>query len=344
MRLKVKARSKRGRVAAVALPTISGRRVLITGGLGFIGSSLAQRCVELGADVTVYDCLDPKSGGNMFNLHDVHDAVRIVLNDIRNFEGVSASIMRQDIVFHCAAYTSHPNSMREPLVDIDVNCKGTINVLEAVRRFNPAAAVVYVGTSTQVGSMMRRYIDEMHPEFPREIYSANKSAAEKYALIYHTAYRLRTTVVRLSNVFGPRAHIITPDVGFINYFVGLALRQRPITVYGKGMQLRSVNYVDDVVEALLLAATSVKSVGEVFFVSSDRQYSIATIARTVARVIGGTVSFIDWPQERRAIEVGDAVIRYRKIERVLGWKPLHSLKAGLTKTRDYFVRYFKHYV
>ncbi len=331
-------------IKAAAAPALSSKKVLITGGLGFIGSSLAHRCVELGAVVTIYDCLDPKSGGNMFNLHGIRDAVQIVLNDVRNFEGVCTAILNQDIVFHCAAYTSHPDSMREPLIDIDVNCKGTINVLEAARRFNPSVTVVHVGTSTQVGPMLRRKIDEVHPEFPLDIYSANKSVSEKYALIYHSAYKLRTTVVRLVNVFGPRASIVTPDVGFINYFVGLALRKRPITVYGKGRQLRSVNYIDDVTEALLLAATNAKSVGRVFFVSGDRPHSVAAIARTIARVVGGTVAFVDWPQERRDIEVGDAVVSYRKMKTILGWQPHFDLRAGLVATRGYFVQHLRHYV
>src|SRR5436309_14564493 len=163
---------------------LKGRRVMITGGLGFIGSHLAHRCLELGAEVTIYDCLDPRSGGNMYNVHAIEDSLNIVLNDIRNFEGVSAAIRNQHVLFNCAAYTSHPNSMKEPLIDIDVNCKGVINLLEAARRFNPEAKIVHIGTSTQIGKMRREPIDEDHPEYPVDIYSANKSASEKYVLIY----------------------------------------------------------------------------------------------------------------------------------------------------------------
>src|SRR5262245_10623546 len=147
-----------------------GKRVLITGGLGFIGSTLALHCLRQGADVTIYDCLDPKSGGNMHNVHGFESDVRIVLNDIRNFEGVSSVIREQDVVFNAAAYTSHPNSMKEPLVDIEVNCKGVINLLEAARRFNRDVKLVHVGTSTQIGRMLQRPIDELHPEFPVDIY------------------------------------------------------------------------------------------------------------------------------------------------------------------------------
>src|SRR6185369_7130275 len=189
------------------IPTdaLKDKRVLITGGLGFIGSNLAIRCLELGASVTIYDMLDPRSGGNMYNIAPVESDVRVVLNDIRNFEGVSACIRGHDLLFSCAAYTSHPNSMKEPMIDIDVNCKGVINLLEAVRRFNPECRVVHVGTSTQIGRMVTSPIDENHSEFPLDIYSANKSVSEKYVLIYGTAYGLDTSVVRLANVYGPRS-------------------------------------------------------------------------------------------------------------------------------------------
>lgn len=323
---------------------LAGKRVLITGGLGFIGSNLAQACVAAGAKVTIYDCLDPKSGGNMYNMRGILDDLEIMINDVRNFEAVCASVMRQDIIFHCAAYTSHPNSMREPLVDIEVNSKGTINILEAARRFNPAVRIVYVGTSTQVGHMAVSPIDENHTEFPLDIYSANKSVAEKYTLIYHSAYRLQTTAVRLVNVFGPRSNLNTGDTGFINYFIGLGLQRKNITVYGRGEQLRSVLYVDDAVSALLAAATQPASVGQVFFASSDRAFSVAEIAETIERVIGGKVVYQDWPKARGAIEVGDAVVTNKKIRNVLGWEPRYTLVEGLKLTKRYFKPVLAHYV
>lgn len=319
------------------LPDLSGQRVLVTGGLGFIGSNLVRRCLELGAQVTVYDCLDPKSGGNMHNLHGIRDRVRIVLNDIRNFEGICACIDEVDVLFSCAAYTSHPNAMREPLIDIEVNCKGIINILEAARRFNPDLKLVHVGTSTQIGKMHYSPVDELHPEFPVDIYSANKTASEKYVLIYGTAYGLDVTVVRLANVFGPRSNIKSADFGFINYFIGLALQGKTLTVFGTGSQLRNVSYVDDCVDALVLASQNPRSRGQVYFAVNDRQYSVAEIAREIVRVMGGRVQHVEWPREREAIEVGDAVISNRKIREHLGWAPCVDLSAGLELTRDYFL-------
>jgi UDP-glucose 4-epimerase len=315
---------------------MKGKKVFITGGLGFIGSNVAHRCLELGAEVTIYDCLDPRSGGNMYNLHGIEDSVRVVVNDIRSMEGISSCIRGQDILINCAAYTSHPNSMKEPIIDLDVNCKGTINVLESVRRFNPEIKFVHVGTSTQTGKMCYSPVDEKHPEFPMDIYSANKSASEKYVLIYGSAYKMRTTVVRLANVFGPRSNIKTPDFGFMNYFIGLALQNKAMTVYGEGAQLRNVTFVQDCVEALLAAAANPASEGEVFFAVGDKQYSVAEIARGIAENVGGEVKFVDWPKEREVIDIGDAVISNEKIKKNLAWAPKVGMAGGLIKTREYF--------
>ena len=315
---------------------MKGTRVLITGGLGFVGSNLAKRCLEAGAEVTLYDCLDPKSGGNMYNVHGFENDLRIIVNDIRSFEGISACIRQQDILFNCAAYTSHPNSMREPLIDIEVNCKGVVNILEAARRFNQELRIVHIGTSTQIGKMLTSPIDETHPEFPVDIYSADKSASEKYVLIYGSAYRMRTTVVRLANVYGPRSNIQNPDFGFMNYFIGLALQGRNLTVFGEGHQIRSVTYVADAVEALVTAALSDKCDREAIFGVSDDHFTVAQISTAIAEVLGVRVDFVAWPKHREVIEIGDAVISNHKIRSLTAWEAKVSLRDGLAQTRDYY--------
>jgi UDP-glucose 4-epimerase len=323
---------------------IKGKKVLITGGLGFIGSNIAHKCLAFGAEVTIYDCLDPRSGGNMHNIHGIQNDIKIILNDIRNFEGLCAAILHQDIIFNCAAYTSHPGAMKEPLIDIDVNCKGVINLLEAARRFNPGVKIVHIGTSTQIGKMQLEIVDELHPEFPVDLYSANKSASEKYVLIYGSAYKMRTTVVRLANTFGPRSNIKSPDFGFVNYFIGLALQKKEIPVFGKGSQLRNFSYVEDSVDALILSALNENTNGEVFFAVGDRQYGVLEIAEKIVSVMGGSLRHIEWPKEREAIEVGDAIISNQKIKDSLDWKPAFDLRQGLIKTRDYFSPSLKHYL
>lgn len=326
-------------------PELRGKRVLVTGGLGFIGSNIALQCVRAGAEVTIYDCLDPRSGGNLYNIADVKDRVKVVINDIRNFEGVAPAVRDADVLFNCAAYTSHPSSMKEPIIDIDVNCKGIINLLEAARRFNPELRFVHVGTSTQIGRMVYSPVDEQHPEFPTDIYSANKSASEKYVLVYGSAYGMPVTVVRLANVYGPRSHIKSPEFGFINYFIGLALQGKDLTVFGDGQQKRTVTYVDDCVEALLLAADKPEARNQVFFAVSDDQLTVAQLAHAIVRAMRrGGVRHVEWPRDREAIDIGDAVITNKKIKGRLGWSARVGLDDGLARTRDYFEPSLKMYL
>lgn len=312
------------------------RHILITGGLGFIGSNLAHRCVELGYDVTLLDNLAPDCGSNPANLEGITDRVQFIEGDIRDPLTCKNAIRGKDVVFHCAALTSHLNSMRDPRENVSVNCVGTITLLDALRVHNPGARFVYVGTSTQTGPMLLERVDECHPEFPMDMYSANKSVAEKYVLIYARAYGLPASVVRFANVYGPRAHIRTASLGFVNYFIGLALQGRDITIFGDGSQMRNLSYVGDCVEALLKAADAPAAPGEVFFATADEHFSVARIAETIVEVIGGRLHFETWPPERKVIDVGDMLIDNSKIKKELEWSPAIPFLQGLALTRDYF--------
>lgn len=327
------------------LPDLSGSNVLITGGLGFIGSNLAHKCLELGAKVTIYDCLDPRSGGNLYNIHDIKDSVELCFHDILNFDKVSQHIVDKDIIFNCAASTSHPFSMREPWIDLDVNSRAVINLLEAVRRFNPDARFIHLGTSTQLGKLQYEPADEKHPEFPTDIYSANKCVSEKYVLIYANAYNRQAVVVRLSNVFGPRAYIDSSEFTFNNFFIGLALQGKDITVYGEGAQLRNVIYVDDAVTALIKVSQKDGISGQTFFAVGDKHYSVADIAKATAKHIGsGGVKFINWPKGRKSVDVGDAIISNKKLKDAIDWKPEYDLKSGLLETKKYYQKHLDKYI
>ena len=324
---------------------LKDQKILITGGLGFIGSNLAHKCLELGAEVTIYDNLDPRSGGNLYNIHDVQGSIELCFSDILNFDKLSQKIVNRDIVFNCAASTSHPFSMREPWIDLDVNSRGVINLLEAIRRFNREVKFVHIGTSTQLGKLQYQPADEKHPEFPTDIYSANKSVSEKYVLIYSEAYQVRATVLRLSNVFGPRASIHSPEFTFNNYFIGLALQGKVINVFGDGKQKRNVIYVDDVISALINASQTDSSNGETFFTVGDQHYSVAEIAESIVKNIGsGRVNFIEWPKERKSVEIGDAVISNKKIKEVLNWSPQYDMESGLVKTKAYYETCLEQYL
>lgn len=319
------------------LPNLKDKKILITGGLGFIGSNLAHKCLELGAKVTVYDCLDPRSGGNLYNVRDIQDSIELCYQDILNFGQLSRHITNKDIVFNCAASTSHPFSMREPWIDLDVNSRGVINLLEAIRRFNKDVKFIHLGTTTQLGKLQYQPADEKHSEFPTDIYSANKSVSEKYVLIYANAYQMRAAAVRLSNVFGPRATIHSPEFTFNNYFIGLALQGKDIAVFGDGKQLRNVIYVNDAVDALILCSQAEEVIGKALFAVGNQHYSVAEIAQETVKHIGsGSVKFIQWPKNRKSVEVGDAIISNEKIKKILRWSPQYNLKDGLIKTKTYY--------
>lgn len=328
-----------------SLKRMDGQSVLITGGLGFIGSSIAHVSVGLGAKVTIYDALLPQYGGNLANVKEIRDKVTLVKGDIRDFDRLSKYVTDQDLIFNCAAQTGHIDSMRDPYLDIDINCRGMMNVLEATRRFNDNAKIVYTGTRSQIGKMRYSPMDEVHPEFPHDIHAANKSVAEKYHLIYHKAYGIPTTSIRFTNTYGPRAQTKSPTYGVLNYFIGLAVQDKTITVYEPGTQTRDCIYVDDVVDALILAAQSEATSGEVFFVASGKEVKFIDFVKILVKLAGsGRYELVPWPKERTSIEVGDISISFKKINERLGWHPKTNLETGLRKTIEFYKENIQDYL
>ncbi len=327
------------------LPDLRNQKILITGGLGFIGSNLAHMCLELGAKVTIFDSLALNSGGNLHNVQSIKGKVELIFSDILDFNEVVKAIYDKDVIFNCAASTSHPESMNHPVTDLDVNNKGLLFLLEASKRFNKHIRFIHLGTSTQLGSLRYTPADEEHPEFPTDIYSANKSVSEKYAIIYSRAFDMNVSVIRLTNVYGPRACINSANFTFNNYFIGLALQNKEITIFGEGRQLRNFIYVDDVVSALILASQNEKTKGEVFFAAGDEHLSVTGIAEKITDTFkSGSIRHIDWPHERAATEIGDAVITNNKIKKILSWSPQTDLETGLISTKEYFIKNLKHYI
>ncbi len=313
------------------------KTILITGGLGFIGSNLAHRVLKSGAKVILYDNADPHSGANYANIRDIQDKVIVIKADIRDKNKMENAVSKTDYIINCAAYTSHPGSMLDPFTDTDINCRGVLVLLEAIKTVNPKAKLIQVGTTTQIGKMLTPFIDEMHPEYPLDIYSASKSGAEKYVLIYGNAYDIPVTVIRLANVFGPRSNIRSSDFGFINYFIGLGMQQKAITLYGGGQQKRSIVYVDDAVESFIHILENPFPNQEIFHISMRQQYSVSEIASAISQHIGGMVEKIPWPKTRKLLEVGDVIVSTKKIEKIYNWQAKEDLVSGLIKTKAYFL-------
>lgn len=319
------------------MKSMSQQNVLITGGLGFIGSNLAHKLVSLGANVTIYDALLPQYGGNLANVKEIKEKIRDVRADVRDFDKLKEQVKDQDVIFNCAAQVSHIESMNDPYSDIAINCLGTINLLEAARKFNDDVKIVYTGTRSQIGKTEFSPADEKHPEFPMDIYSANKSAAEKYHLIYYRSYGIPTTSLRISNVYGPRAQVKQKGYGIINYLIRMALQNEVITVYEPGTQKRDLIYIDDVVDSMILAAQSDQANGEVFFVGSGKETAFVNIVKLIIDIAGcGTWKFVPWPPERKSIEVGDIALDLSKIQRLLKWKPKVNLEKGLKRTVEFY--------
>jgi len=327
------------------LKQMKGQKALVTGGLGFIGSNVAHRLVGLGAKVTVYDaCLDPY-GWNYANVREIREHVRVVKADTRDFDKLCAHVKGQDYVFNCAGQVSHLDSMKDPWLDLDINCKGNLNLLEAARRFNDQARIVYCGTRAQIGRAMYSPIDEAHPTNPVDIYGINKLAGEKYHLLYADVYGMPVTSLRLNNVFGERHQMKHCLYGILNWFIRLALEGRDITIYGSGKQLREYNYVQDVVDALVLAGQSRKAKGRFYSISTRKAMPFLEMARQVVKEVGrGRVVKAPWPRERKQIEVGNVVSSYRKAKRELGWEPRTSFEAGLEKTVAFYRERLPEYV
>lgn len=310
-------------------------KLLILGGAGFVGTNLTRLCLEKGGyELTLLDSLDSRFESNLAGLKDVMGQFNLIHGDICDEKVMREAVIGQDVIINCAAQTSHPLSIREPFLDVHINCHGNLQVLEAIRKWNPQAVVVYVSSSTVIGRSVGDVIEESHWERPLDIYSANKGVAEKYYRIYNRVYDLKTVIIRFANLYGPYGKA-SSDFGFINYFIHQAHARKDITIYRPGSQTRNVLYVEDAADLLLLAAREPKLIGDHYFAVHDEHLSVREIAYGIADVFGGTqVVEVDWPALRKRIEVDDVVISSAKLRTRLRWKPRFSFEEGLRKTKS----------
>jgi UDP-glucose 4-epimerase len=308
--------------------------ILIIGGAGFLGANLVRRCLaEPGNEVTVLDTLDPMLKATTTNLRQVWNKIRFVRGDMGDEPLIADIVQGKDVIFNCAAQTSHPLSLQNPIHDAQINCVGNLRLLEAVRLLNPKAVVLYTSSSTVIGRAVGDVIDENHGERPLDIYSANKGAAEKYYRIYHRVHDLKTITLRFANLYGPYGKGY-PEFGFVNYFINLAHADQEITVYGEGKQRRNLLYAEDAAEALYQAAQNPKLYGEAFFAAHDEHVSVIDIATQIVKTFGrGKLSHIEWPEQRKRIEIDDVRISSELLRGLSSWRPRYGFLEGLERTR-----------
>jgi len=320
-----------------------GRNVLITGGLGFIGSNLAHRLVELGAHMTLVDSLIPEYGGNLFNIAGIEDRVKVNISDVRDQHSMRYLVQGQDYLFNLAGQTSHLDSMHDPHADLDINCRSQLSILEVCRKYNPGVKVVFASTRQIYGKPEYLPVDENHLLRPVDVNGINKMAGEWYHILYNNVYDIRSCALRLTNTIGPRMRVRDARQTFLGIWVRLIIEGKPFEVWG-GEQLRDFTYVDDAVDAFLLAAASDKSNGQIFNLGGDCVISLKELADLLVDVNGGG-EYIShsYPADRKRIDIGDYYADFSRIRSALGWQPKVPLREALGQTVAYYRQHHDQY-
>jgi len=309
----------------------------VTGGLGFIGSSLARRLVSLHANVALIDSLIPEYGGNLFNIHDIRDRVTVNFADVRDPQAMTSLIKGRDFLFNLAGQTSHLDSMSDPLTDLMINTAAQLSILEACRIHNPDVKIIFASTRQVYGRPQYLPVDEKHPVNPVDVNGINKLAGESYHLLYNNVYKIRACALRLTNTYGPGMRVKDARQTFLGIWIRHLIEDKPIQVFGNGTQRRDFNFIDDVVEALLIAAADPASEGEVFNLGHSEHISLKELAELLVCLNGGgRYEIVPFPADREAIDIGDYYSDFSKIQTILGWSPQLSLRTGLPQTLDYY--------
>jgi UDP-glucose 4-epimerase len=314
-----------------------GRRVMITGGLGFIGSNLARRLVDLGADVLLVDSLIPDYGGNLFNIAGIESCVRVNIADVRQASTMNYLVRDRELIFNLAGQVSHIDSLRDPHTDLEINCRSQLTLLEACRRHNPSAKVIYASTRQIYGKPDFLPVTEQHLVRPTDVNGINKAAGEYYHLVYNNVFGIRASALRLTNIYGPRQLIKHNRQGFMAWFIRLAIEDREIEVFGDGSQVRDFVYVDDAVDAFLAAGMCERCNGHAFNVGGDEQVAHRDLVKLLVEIAGsGRYRFVEWPPEKKAIDIGSFYADSTRFRTTCGWAPTVPLREGLSRTLAYY--------
>jgi UDP-glucose 4-epimerase len=316
---------------------LGGRRILITGGLGFIGSNLARRLVAVDADVLLVDSMIPEYGGNVVNITGIEDEVTVNIADVRDAHSLPYLVRDRDVIFSLAGQTSHLDSMADPYTDLEINCRAQLSLLEACRLVNPRARVVFASTRQIYGRPEYLPVDERHPIHPVDVNGINKTAGEWYHLLYGQVYGIPVCVLRLTNTYGPRMRVKDARQTFLGYWLRQIVAGEEIAVFGDGLQKRDFNYVDDAVDALLLAAARDEALGKVYNLGSSEVVSLLDLAEKLVAINGGgSYRVVPFPQDRKTIDIGDYYGDFARICADLGWEPQVDLDEGLQRSIEFY--------
>jgi UDP-glucose 4-epimerase len=318
---------------------------MITGGLGFIGSNLARKLADLGAHVLLVDSLIPDYGGNLFNIAGIEERVQVNVADVRQASTMNYLVRDREIIFNIAGQVSHIDSMKDPHTDLEINCRSQLTLLEACRHHNPKAKVVYASTRQIYGKPQFLPVTEQHLVRPTDVNGINKAAGEYYHLVYNNVFGVRATALRLTNVYGPRQLIKHNRQGFIGWFIRLALEDKEISVFGDGSQIRDFVYVEDAVDAFLRAGACDGCNGEAFNVGGNDHISHRELVKLLVDVAGsGRYTFVEWPADKKVIDIGSFYADSTRFKRTSGWEPRVSLREGLQRTLAFYREHMRHYV
>ena len=324
---------------------IKNKNILITGGAGFIGSNLARRLVADGNTITVADSLIPEYGGNSRNLKDIQNKISFSLSDVRDVAAINDLIKGHDYLFNLAGQTSHLDSMHDPITDLDINAKAQLSILEACRKHNPGIRIVFASTRQIYGKPKYLPVDEKHPRHPVDVNGINKIAGEQYHILYQEVYGIESSVLRLTNTYGPRMRIKDARQTFLGIWIRNLLEGKPLQVFGDGKQRRDYNYVEDVLDALLIAATEENAIGKAYNLGAPDPLSLEDTAKIMCqKTVGGDYQMVPFPEDRKAIDVGDFICDYSAFRDQFGWEPKVSFEEGIEKSVEYFKGNLNYYL
>ena len=324
---------------------IKNKNILITGGAGFIGSNLARRLVADGNTITVADSLIPEYGGNSRNLKDIQNKISFSLSDVRDVAAINDLIKGHDYLFNLAGQTSHLDSMHDPITDLDINAKAQLSILEACRKHNPDIRIVFASTRQIYGKPKYLPVDEKHPRHPVDVNGINKIAGEQYHILYQEVYGIESSVLRLTNTYGPRMRIKDARQTFLGIWIRNLLEGKPLQVFGDGKQRRDYNYVEDVLDALLIAATEENAIGKAYNLGAPDPLSLEDTAKIMCqKTVGGDYQMVPFPKDRKAIDVGDFICDYSAFRDQFGWEPKVSFEEGIQRSIEYFREEIENYI